>query len=139
MLFEQCVKWLLTMTEAVLSAFTHAMNTCQAAAVQEALKQDYETARHDYLQVLLVIAADLGRPQHTVQSQFINSRGLHYACSLHPAKYCATPAKCCLALLCCLLLHSFSDTAGFPIWILFDPIQIQFFVSENLMKHVSGL
>ena len=55
------------MTEAVLSAFTHAMNTCQAADVQQALKQDYERARNHYLQTLLVIAADLGE-MHRLQS-----------------------------------------------------------------------
>ena len=48
------------MAEAVLSAYTHAMNTCQAAAPHSALKQDYERARSDYLQMLLDIAADLG-------------------------------------------------------------------------------
>ena len=58
--FEKCVNWLLTMSEAVLSAYTHAMDTCQAAAPQAALKQDYERARNGYLQALLVIAADLG-------------------------------------------------------------------------------
>ncbi|KAL3138478.1 hypothetical protein ABBQ32_006268 [Trebouxia sp. C0010 RCD-2024] len=58
--FEKSVTWLLTMSEAVLSAYTHAMDTCQAAAPQAALKQDYERARNGYLQALLVIAADLG-------------------------------------------------------------------------------
>ena len=57
---QQCVNWLLTMSEAVLSAYTHAMNTCQAAGPQDALKQDYERARNVYLQVLLNIAADRG-------------------------------------------------------------------------------
>ena len=58
--FQQCVNWLLTMSEAVLSAHTHAMNTCQAAGPHDALKQDYERARSSYLQMLLNIAADLG-------------------------------------------------------------------------------
>lgn len=53
------------MSEAVLSAYTHAMNTCQAAAPQAALKQDYERAKNGYLQKLLVIAADLGDFQCT--------------------------------------------------------------------------
>lgn len=48
------------MSEAVLSAYTHAMNTCQAAGPHDALKQDYERARSSYLQMLLNIAADLG-------------------------------------------------------------------------------
>lgn len=58
--FQQCVNWLLTMSEAVLSAYTHAMNTCQAAGPHDALKQDYERARSSYLQMLLNIAAELG-------------------------------------------------------------------------------
>ena len=58
--FQQCVNWLLTMSEAVLSAYTHAMNTCQAAGPHDALKKDYERARNDYLQMLLNLAAGLG-------------------------------------------------------------------------------
>ena len=53
------------MSEAVLSAYTHAMNTCQAAGLQEALKQDYERARNGYLQMLLDIDTDLGELQRT--------------------------------------------------------------------------
>ena len=68
--FEKCVNWLLTMSEAVLSAYTHAMDTCQAAAPQAALKQDYERARNGYLQALLVIAADLGDLQCTLSGVF---------------------------------------------------------------------
>lgn len=58
--FEKCANWLLTMSEAVLSAYTHAMNSCQAAGPLLALKQDYERARNGYLHRLLDIAADLG-------------------------------------------------------------------------------
>ncbi|KAL3155320.1 hypothetical protein ABBQ38_010884 [Trebouxia sp. C0009 RCD-2024] len=69
--FEKAVTWLLTMSEAVLSAYTHAMDTCQAAAPHAALKQDYERARNGYLQALLVIAADQGESAfgtHLVQA-----------------------------------------------------------------------
>lgn len=57
---QKCANWLLMMCEAVLSAYTHAMNSCQAAGPLLALKQDYERARNGYLHRLLDIAADLG-------------------------------------------------------------------------------
>lgn len=57
---QKCANWLLTMSEAVLSAYTHAMNSCQAAGPLAALKLDYERARNGYLHRLLDIAADLG-------------------------------------------------------------------------------
>ncbi|DBB00160.1 hypothetical protein WJX77_011844 [Trebouxia sp. C0004] len=58
--FEKSIKWLLTMTETVLVSFTQAMDSCQAAATLQALNQDYEQARHKYLQLLLDIAQSLG-------------------------------------------------------------------------------
>ncbi|KAL0051061.1 hypothetical protein WJX82_001259 [Trebouxia sp. C0006] len=58
--FEKSIKWLLTMTETVLVSFTQATDSCQAAATLQALKQDYEQARHKYLQLLLDIAQSLG-------------------------------------------------------------------------------
>ena len=60
--FEKSVTWLLTTTEMLLSCFTQAIDACQAAATLHALQQDYEQARHKYLQLLLDIAASLGEP-----------------------------------------------------------------------------
>lgn len=47
-------------TEAVLSAFTQAVATCQSGNTLPALQQDYEQARQLYLQRLLGLAATQG-------------------------------------------------------------------------------
>lgn len=75
--FEKGIKWLLTMTETVLVCFTQAMDSCQAAAKLQALKQDYERARHKYLQLLLDIAQSLGK------SEIICSTSVHVCAPGH--------------------------------------------------------
>lgn len=65
--FETCLVWLLRVTEAVLSTYTQAIASCQNAAIQPTLQQDYEQARQLYLQRLLDLAVSYGELSDQVQ------------------------------------------------------------------------
>ena len=73
--FGTCLSWLLRISEAVLSTFTQAIASCQAAALLPALQQDYEQARQLYLQRLLDLAVANGELCHDMSTTA--------ACMLH--------------------------------------------------------